>query len=68
MYLFLLEIIDFICIVEQISFGWSDDYFSLYLRKDFYEGFSHTTKTYQNQCLNSKDKFIIVKLELWAFS
>ena len=56
------------CDNEQIAFGCSDDYFSLSLIKDFYEGFSHTTKTYQNQCLSSKDKFIIVQLELWAFS
>ena len=56
------------CDDEQICFGCSDDYFSLSLRNDFLEGYSQTTKTYQNQPLSSKDKFIIVKLELWAFS
>ena len=56
------------CDDEQICFGCSDDYFSLSLRNDFLEGYSHTTQTYQNQPLSSKDKFIIVKLELWAFS
>jgi len=56
------------CDNEQICFGCSDDYFSLSLRNDFLEGYSHTTQTYQNQPLSSKDKFIIVKLELWAFS
>jgi len=56
------------CDNEQICFGCGDDYFSLSLRNDFLEGYSHTTQTYQNQPLSSKDKFIIVKLELWAFS
>ena len=56
------------CDDEQICFGCSDDYLSLSLRNDFLEGYSHTTQTYQNQPLSSKDKFIIVKLELWAFS
>ena len=56
------------CDDEKICFGCSDDYFSLCLRNDFYEGFSHTTHTYQNQPLSTKDKFIIVKLELWSFS
>ena len=52
----------------QISFGCSDDYFSLALTKDFLEGYTNTTQTYQNMPLSSKDKFIIVKLELWAFT
>ena len=56
------------CDDEQLSFGCSDDYFSLALTKDFLEGYTHTTQTYQNLPLSSKDKFIIVKLELWAFS
>ena len=56
------------CDEEQICFGCSDDYFSLSLRNDFLEGYSHTTQTYQNQPLSGKDKFIIVKLELWSFS
>ena len=56
------------CDDEQVCFGCSDDYFSLALTKDFLEGYTHTTQTYQNTPLSSKDKFIIVKLELWAFS
>ena len=56
------------CDDEQVCFGCSDDYFSLALTKDFLEGYTHTTQTYQNMPLSSKDKFIIVKLELWAFS
>lgn len=56
------------CDDEQICFGCSDDYFSLCLTKDFLEGYTNTTKTYQNLPLSSKDKFIIVKLELWTFS
>mgnify|MGYP002626501162 CR=1 FL=1 len=55
------------CDDEQICFGCSDDYFSLSLRNDFLEGFTQTTQTYQNLLLSSKDKFIIVKLELWGF-
>ena len=53
---------------EQICFGCSDDYFSLTLTKDFLEGYTHTTQTYQNMPLSSKDKFTIVKLEVWAFT
>ena len=56
------------CDDEQVCFGCSDDYFSLSLRNDFYEGYSQTTQTYQNLPLSTKDKFIIVKLELWGFS
>ena len=56
------------CDDEQISFGCSDDYFSLALTKDFYEGYTNTTQTYQNMPLSSKDKFIIVRLELWTFT
>ena len=55
------------CDDEQICFGCSDDYFSLSLRNDFLEGFTQTTQTYQNLLLTSKDKFTIVKLELWGF-
>ena len=56
------------CDDNQICFGCSDDDFSLSLRNDFLEGYSNITQTYQNRPLSSKDKFIIVKLELWAFS
>ena len=56
------------CDDEQICFGCSDDYFSLALTKDLNEGYTHTTQTYQNLPLSSKDKFIIVKMELWTFS
>jgi hypothetical protein len=55
------------CDDEQICFGCSDDYFSLSLRNDFLEGYTQTTQTYQNLLLTSKDKFTIVKLELWGF-
>ena len=55
------------CDDEQICFGCSDDYFSLSLRNDFLEGYTQTTQTYQNQPLSTKDKFTIVKLELWSF-
>ena len=56
------------CDDKQISFGCSDDYFSLTLTNDFLEGYTYTTQTYQNMPLSTKDKFIIVKLELWAFT
>lgn len=54
---------------NQICFGCSDDYFSLSLRNNFLEGYSKMTQTYKNQPLNGvrKDKFIVVKLELWTF-
>ena len=52
---------------DQICMGCSDDYFSLSLRNNFLDGYSKTTTTYNNECLNDKDKFTIVKLELWTF-
>ena len=52
---------------DQICFGCSDDYFSLALTNDFLSGYSKATKTYDNESLNKRDKFTIVKLELWAF-
>ena len=52
---------------DQICMGCSDDYFSLSLRNNFLNGYSKPTKTYNNESLNNKDKFTIVKLELWTF-
>ena len=52
---------------DQICMGCSDDYFSLSLRNNLLDGYSKETKTYNNECLNNKDKFTIVKLELWTF-
>ena len=52
---------------DQICFGCSDDYFSLALTNDFLSGYSKATKTYDNESLNKRDKFTIVKLELWGF-
>ena len=52
---------------QQICFGCSDDYFSLALENDFYSGYSKKTSTFNNLPLNKKDKFVIIKLELWAF-
>ena len=52
---------------DQICMGCSDDYFSLSLRNNLLDGYSKKTKTYNNECLNDKDKFTIVKLELWTF-
>jgi hypothetical protein len=55
------------CDNEQICFGNTDDYFSLSLKNNLLDGYSKTTTTYQNKPLNDKDKFIIVKLEVWGF-
>ena len=53
---------------KQLAFGCSDDYFSLTLENDLYDGYSRMTQTYKNQRLNgNKDKFIIIKLEVWTF-
>lgn len=52
---------------KQLCFGCSDNYFSLALENDFYEGYSKTTQTFNNQILNRGDKFIIIKLECWTF-
>ena len=55
------------CDNEQISFGCSDDYFSLCLRNNLLDGYSRHTKTYNNEPLNNKDKFVIYKLEIFGF-
>ena len=55
------------CDDEQICFGCSDDYFSLSLRNNLLDGYSKKTQTYNNEPLNNRDKFIIVKLEVWGF-
>lgn len=52
---------------KLVAFGCSDDYFSLVLENDFYSGYSKSTQTYKNPVLNGKEKFIIIKLELWSF-
>ena len=52
---------------DQICMGCSDDYFSLSLRNNLLDGYSKPTKTYNNQSLNNKDKFTVVKMELWTF-
>ena len=52
---------------EQICMGCSNDYFSLSLRNNFLDGYSKSTVTYNNENLDNKDKFTIVKLELWTF-
>ena len=52
---------------DQICMGCSDDYFSLSLRNNLLDGYSKTTKTYDNKPLNDKDKFTVVKLEIWTF-
>ena len=55
------------CDDEQICFGCSDDYFSLALRNNLLDGYSKRTQTYNNEPLNHRDKFVIVKLEVWGF-
>jgi hypothetical protein len=55
------------CDDEQVCFGCSDDYFSLALRNNLLDGYSKYTQTYNNESLNNKDKFIIIKLEVWGF-
>ena len=55
------------CDNEQICFGNTDDYFSLCLKNNLLDGYSKTTTTYQNKPLNVKDKFVIVKMEIWGF-
>ena len=54
------------CDNQRICFGNTDDYFSLVLTNDLLDGYSKTTTTYDNKVL-SKEKFVIVKLEVWGF-
>ncbi len=51
-----------------LSFGCSDDYFSLSLEKDYLCGYSRTTQTFKNPPLSSKESFFVKVLELWTFS
>ena len=55
------------CDDEQICFGCSDDFFSLSIRNNLLEGYSKYTQTYENESLNNRDKFIVVRLEVWGF-
>lgn len=55
------------CDNDQVCFGCSDDYFSLALRNDFLDGYSKSTQTYKNEPLSYKEKFTIVKFEVWTF-
>ena len=52
---------------KHLAFGCSDDCFSLSLDNDFWDGFTYTTKTYNNLPLSKNSKFTVVKLELWTF-
>ena len=36
-------------------------------RKHLLEGYSKYTQTYENESLNNRDKFIVVRLEVWGF-
>ena len=53
---------------KRLAFGCSDDAFSLCLENDFWSGYTACTKTYNNLPLSKKEKFIVVKLELWSFN
>ena len=55
------------CDNQQVCFGNNDDYFSLSLRNNLLDGYSKTTTTYQNKPLTNKEKFVIVKVEVWGF-
>ena len=55
------------CDDEHICFGCSDDFFSLSIRNNLLEGYSKYTQTYENESLNNRDKFIVVRLEVWGF-
>ena len=53
---------------NRISFGCSDENFSLSIEKDFLKGYSKKTKTFNNLSLtNSNEYFYIINVELWTF-
>jgi len=53
---------------NRISFGCSDENFSLSLENDFLKGYSRKTKTFNNLSLtNSNEYFYITNVELWTF-
>jgi hypothetical protein len=52
---------------NRISFGCSDDCFSLSIEDDFWKGYTATTKTFQNPLLTQNESFTVVNVELWTF-
>jgi hypothetical protein len=50
-----------------LSFGCSDNYFSLSLEKDFLCGYTKSTQTFKNPPLSLKENFFVSKMELWTF-
>ena len=52
---------------ERVAFGCSDDSFSLSIGKDFWKGYSTSTKTFKNPSLTLSEGFSIVNIELYSF-
>ena len=53
---------------EILAFGCSDNFFSLTIEKDFSQGYSKYTKTFNNKSLcGPKEKFTIFELEVYSF-
>jgi len=52
---------------EILAFGCSDNFFSLTIEKDFLEGYSKHTKTFNNESLcGPKEKFTIFQFEVFS--
>jgi len=52
---------------ESLAIGAGEGLFGLWLDEDLYHGRSHPCSTFSNECLSSKEDFVIKILEIWAF-
>lgn len=52
---------------ESLAIGAGEGLFGLWLDEDLYHGRSHPCSTFGNECLSSKEDFVIKALEIWAF-
>ena len=52
---------------ESLAIGAGEGLFGLWLDEDLYHGRSHPCSTFSNDCLSSKEDFVVKALEIWAF-
>jgi len=52
---------------ESLAIGAGEGVFGLWVDEDLYHGRSHPCSTFGNECLSSKEDFVVKALEIWAF-
>ncbi|TBU04892.1 TLD domain-containing protein [Hamiltosporidium magnivora] len=55
-----------LCTIDYLAFGCSDGHFGLLFNSDILSGESYPVTTFYNECLSSKQKFFIERLEVWS--